>query len=244
MKPETYGRYWADVYEQYVGGRGLAPAAAVSFLASLAGTGPALELGIGSGRVALPLIAAGVDVHGIDASEEMVALLRAKPGGDRIPVAVADYARFELGQRFSLVYGPYNAVLLLTSAADQRSCFQHVSRHLTENGRFVIEAERPELTGFVLNGRILVARVGQDHVELRVSQHRPAEQVITSQHVWISNSGIQLRPGAIRYASPTELDLMAIEAGLELEHRFGGWNREPYTDRSGAHVSVYKRRLS
>lgn len=238
----TFGRYWADVYEEYVDARALDPTPAVKFLSALAGKGPALELGIGSGRVALPLIAAGVDVHGIEASEEMVALLRGKPGGDRVPVTIADYARFTIPQQFTLVYGPYNAILLLTTFAAQRSCFQHVAQHLSADGRFVIEAERPELSGFVSNSRIMVAKVGVDSVELRVSRHRPSEQLITSQHIWISNNGVQLRPGAIRYASPTELDLMAVEAGLELEHRYGSWNREPYTDRSGAHVSVYIKR--
>jgi len=240
--PTMFGRRWADVYEAYVGARALDPTTAVKFLSALAGSGPALELGIGSGRVALPLIASGVQVHGIEASEEMAALLRAKPGGDRVPVTIGDYARFSIPQQFTLIYGPYNAILLLTTAADQRSCFHHVAKHLSENGRLVVEAERPDLSGFVGNGRIMVAGLGPHHVELRVSRHRPSEQLITSQHIWITNDGVQLRPGATRYASPSELDLMAVEAGLELEHRFGGWNREPYTDRSGAHISVYLKR--
>ena len=234
----TYGRHWADIYESFVGA--LDPTAAVNFLSAVAGAGPVLELGIGSGRVGLPLRATGVDVHGIDASEDMVALLRAKPDGHRVPVTIGDYANLELPQQYTLIYGVYNAVLLLTTRAGQVSCFQHVARHLRDDGRFVIEAEIPDFTGFVANGRFRVAGMSDDHVELRVTSHRPSEQLLISQHIWISSHGIQLRPGALRYATPSELDLMATNAGLELESRFGGWQRQPFNDRSGAHVSVYR----
>lgn len=235
----TYGRYWADIYDGFVGA--LDPTAAVDFLSAFAGTGPVLELGIGSGRVALPLQATGVEVHGIDASAEMVALLRAKPDGSRVPVTIADYANFELPHHYTLIYGVYNAILLLTSGPGQQSCFQHVARHLRAGGRFVIEAELPDFTGFVANGRLRIAGMSDDHVELRVTRHRPSEQLFISQHIWISSNGIQLRPGAVRYATTSELDLMATGAGLELEHRFAGWQRQPYGDRSGMHVSVYRK---
>ena len=235
----TYGRYWADIYDGFVGA--LNPTAAVNFLSAFIGTGPVLELGIGSGRVALPLQAMGVEVHGIDASDEMVALLRAKPDGSRVPVTIGDYANFELPHQYTLIYGVYNAVLLLPSGSGQLSCFQHVAQHLRADGRFVIEAEIPDFTGFVANGRIRIAGMSDDHVELRVTKHRPSEQLLISQHIWITNHGIKLRPGALRYATPSELDLMATCAGLELESRFAGWQRERYSDRSGAHVSVYRK---
>jgi SAM-dependent methyltransferase len=237
----TYGRHWADIYEAFIGTHGLDPTAAVNFLSALAGAGPVLELGIGSGRVALPLRATGVDVHGIDASEDMVALLRAKPDGNHVPVTIGDYANFELPHQYTLVYGVYNAILLLTTRAGQLSCFQHVARHLHADGRFVIEAEIPDFSGFVANGRIHIAGLSDDHVELRVTRHRPSEQLLVAQHIWISNDGIRLRPGALRYAAPSELDLMATHAGLELESRFTGWQRQPYGDRSGAHISVYRK---
>lgn len=236
----TFGRYWADIYDSFVGA--LDPTAAVVFLSGLAGPGPVLELGIGSGRVALPLQAAGIDVHGIDASEEMIALLRTKPHGDRIPATIGDYANFELPHKYSLIYGVYNAILLVTTRTGQISCFQQVARHLRADGRLVIEAEVPDFTGFVANSRFRIAAMSDDHVELRMTTHRPADQLFVSQHVWLSNRGIQLRPGAIRYASPSELDLMASQAGLELESRFAGWQRQPFGDRSGAHVSVYWKR--
>jgi SAM-dependent methyltransferase len=237
----AYGRYWADVYEAFVGARGLDPTAIVAFLSARAGTGPVLELGIGSGRVALPLAASGVAVHGIDASEEMVALLRAKPQGDRVPVTIGDYARFELPDRYTLIYGVYNAILLLTTRDAQISCFRHVAKHLRPDGRLVLEAEVPELSGFVRNGLIHVAGLSQDHVELRVTRHLPSEQLLVAQHIWITRQGIQMRPGAVRYAGTSELDLMATAAGLELESRFSGWNQQPFGDRSGAHVSVYRK---
>jgi SAM-dependent methyltransferase len=237
----TYGRYWADIYEAFIGAHGLDPTAAVNFLSTLAGAGPVLELGIGSGRVALPLQAAGIDVHGIDASDDMVALLRAKPDGSRVPVTIGDYANFESPHQYTLIYGVYNAILLVTTRAGQLSCFEHVAQHLRADGRFVIEAEIPDFTGFLANGRMRIAGMSDDHVELRVTTHRPSEQLFISQHIWITNQGIQLRPGALRYAAPSELDLMATNAGLELESRFAGWQRQPYGDRSGSHVSVYRK---
>jgi SAM-dependent methyltransferase len=236
-----YGRHWADVFDTYAGTRGLDPAPAVAFLAALAGDGPVLELGIGSGRVALPLRAAGVDVHGIDASEEMVALLRAKPDGDGIPVTIGDYTCFELTERFTLVYGVYNAVLLPTTRDAQHACFEHVAKHLLPGGRFVIEAEVPDLTGFPRGGMIHVAGMTEDSVELRVTRHLPADQVLVAQHIWISKDGIRLRPGAVRYAAPPELDLMASAAGLTLEDRYTSWNRQPFGNGSGTHVSVYRK---
>ena len=180
-------------------------------------------------------------MHGIDASEEMVALLRAKPHGHRVPVAIADYANFELPDRYTLIYGVYNAILLLTTREAQLSCFRHVAKHLAPEGRFVIEAEIPDVSGFVANGRVHVAGLSQDHVELRITRHLPAEQLLVAQHVWISDQGIRLRPGALRYTGPSELDLMAASAGLEFEGRFAGWQQQPYGNRSGAHVSVYRK---
>jgi hypothetical protein len=171
----------------------------------------------------------------------MVALLRAKPRGDRVPVTIADYAHFELPDRYSLIYGVYNAILLLTTREAQLSCFRHVATHLSPAGRFVIEAEIPDVSGFVANGLVRVAALSEEHVELRITRHLPAEQLLIAQHVWISDQGIRLRPGALRYAGPSELDLMAASAGLELEGRFAGWQHQPYSNRSGAHVSVYRK---
>jgi len=169
----------------------------------------------------------------------MILLLRAKPGGNEVPVTIADYAYFEMLDRYTLIYGVYNAILLPTTYTAQLSCFHQVAKHLIVEGRFVIEAETPDLTGFVNNCRVQVLEVDEGHVELRVTRHRPSEQLIIGQTIWLTNEGVRLRPSLVRYASPSELDLMAADAGLRLETRFGGWNHEPFTDRSGLHVSVY-----
>jgi SAM-dependent methyltransferase len=238
----TYGDRWADVYDQWTARFGHVADAVVAAerLAELAGRGPALELAIGTGRVALPLAARGVEVHGIDRSEPMVTKLRAKPGGDAIPVTVGDMADLAVAGTYSLIYVVFNTFFALTSQDEQVRCFRNVAAHLTEDGIFVIEAvvpnpardDRPVLSG---------NDVDADSVSFQVSMRDPVEQRVRSMIVVIDGGGIRLLPEQGRYVWPSELDLMAQLAGLRLRERWGGWNREPFTAASGAHVSLYER---
>jgi SAM-dependent methyltransferase len=238
--PATYGERIADVYDDWprlpaTGER------AVEFLAAAAGRGPILELGIGTGRLALPLANRGFAVHGIDASPAMVARLRAKPGGDRIPVTLGNFAEMAVSGRFSLVFVAFNTFFGLQSQEDQVRCFNGVADHLTDDGAFVIEAFVPDVSRFTQGQRVGVTHVGGDVVHLECSVHDPVAQQVHSHQIVITDGGAKLYPVDIRYAWPSELDLMARLAGLRLRERWGGWSREPFGAASGAHVSVYER---
>ncbi len=239
----TYGDRVAGVYDRIAQPPSDAEAAA-AFLAELAGRGPVLELGIGTGRVALPLAQRGVDVHGIDASAAMVARLRSKPGGDRIPVTIGNFGDLAIGRRFSLVFVVFNTFFGLPSQEAQVRCFARVAEHLTDDGVFLIEAFVPDLTRFDHGQRVDVRQVGSDVVQLTASLHDPVEQRTRSAHVVLSAEGVGVYPVQSRYAWPAELDLMARLAGLGLRERWGGFGREPFSAASRFHVSVYARSVS
>jgi SAM-dependent methyltransferase len=239
----SYGDAFADVYDEWYADISDPEASAV-LLADLAGSGPALELGIGTGRLALPLAAQGVPVSGIDASAAMVEGLRAKPGGDGIPVAIGDMADVEppVAGPFSLVYVAYNTLFNLDSAEAQRRCFGNVAARLADGGRFVVEAFVPTEPGEDdWRGPVDVRVIEIDRVVVSFSRRDPTTQTITGQHVEIRESGIRLRPWLIRYAGPDELDAMAAAAGLDREDRWSDWGREPFSEDSPTHVSVYRR---
>jgi SAM-dependent methyltransferase len=236
----TYGDRIAAIYDELIEGK-FDTEGAVSFLAELAGTGPVLELGIGTGRVALPLAERGLEVHGIDASEAMVERLRAKPGGDRIAITLKDFADIDAEGSFSLVFVVFNTIFALLTQDDQVRCFRNVAERLSPEGVFVVEAFVPDLTRFDRDQRVQVVEIGVDHVMLDVSRHDAAAQVVDSQHVMIRSEGTRLVPVHIRYSWPSELDLMARLAGLVLRERWSGWRREAFSAGSGAHVSVYGR---
>jgi ubiquinone/menaquinone biosynthesis C-methylase UbiE len=237
-----YGDRIADVYDElYAEVPTAGPVeTTVGFLAALAGSGPALELGIGTGRVALPLQAAGVEVHGVDASERMVARMRAKPGGDRIPVTMGDFVELALEERFALVYVAFNTFFGLISQEDQITGMRSVAHHLLPGGAFVIEAFVPDPSRFERGQRVSAIRVEPDLVALEVTRHDPIEQRSYSQHVLISEDGIRLWPVQIRYAFVAELDLMARRAGLRLRERWADWDRTPFSSDSPKHISVYE----
>ena len=236
----TYGDRIADTYDELYG-RQFESETTAALLAELAGRGPALELGIGTGRIALPLIARGIPVHGIDASEAMLARLRQKPGGTGIPVTVGDFATVPVEGRFSLVYVVFNTFFALLTQEDQVACFGHVAEHLTDRGVFVIEAFVPDPSRFDRGQRVQLTHVDAQRLILNSALHDPVAQRTTSQHVVISESGIRLYPVQLRYAWPAELDLMARLAGLRLRERWSGWRKEPFSASSPAHVSVYAR---
>lgn len=235
----TYGEGIAGVYDTMYPA---ATAEQIALLAELAGDGPVLELGIGTGRVALPLRERGLAVQGIDASEAMVARLHGKPGGTAIPVHIGDFGRFELEDRFSMVYVVFNTFFSLLTQADQRAGFESVARHLVPGGVFVMEAFVPDLARFDRGQRTAVSDIAVDRVMLEVARHRPADQRVDAQHIFIrSGAHPEIVPVSLRYAWPSELDLMAALAGLDLRNRWGGWDRRPFTDGATQHISVWER---
>jgi SAM-dependent methyltransferase len=236
--PETYGDRIASEYDALYE-TDLDTDAAVDALARLADGGPVLELAIGTGRLALPLAQRGLEVRGIDASEEMVARLRAKPGGADIPVAMGDFADVDVEGSFSLIFVAFNTIFALLEQEDQIRCFANAAAHLADGGRFVVEAFVPDLGRFDRGQRVGVTAVDIGRIDFEVSRHDPVNQRVDSQHVFITEEGTKLAPVRLRYAFPSELDLMARLAGLELQERWGGWHGEPFTSGSDHHVSVY-----
>lgn len=213
----------------------------IDFLCPLAGDGPALELAIGTGRIALPLAARGVRVDGIELSEAMVARLREKPGGDALDVVVGDMSAADAPRGgYRLIYLVFNTIHNLLTQDDQVRCFENAARHLAEDGVFVIEAGMPG--AWLRGGQFVDAEyVGNDAVVLDVNRYDPVTQILEENHVRLSNDGIRMGPICQRIAFPSELDLMARIAGLRLLNRAGGWCGEPYTADSTRHVSVYGR---
>lgn len=236
----TYGERIAGIYDRLYGER-FETTAAVALLAEMAGDGPALELGIGTGRVALPLVDRGIKVSGVDSSPAMVDGLRAKPGGDRIDVTLGDLADVDVPGRYRLVFVCFNTIFGLLTQDDQVRCFENVARVLTDDGVFVVEAFVPDLGRFSRDQNVSAVSVGLDQVQLDVSRHDPLHQRVDSSHLILTDGQVRLFPVLIRYAWPSELDLMARLAGLRLRERWGGWNREPFTAASGVHVSIYGR---
>ena len=216
--------------------------AAVAFLAERAGPGPALELGIGTGRIALPLAARGIRVDGIDLSPAMVAQLRAQPGGDRLSVTLGDLAEVPVSGTYRLIYVVFNTLFNVLTQEAQVRCFENVAAHLADDGSFVVEAFVPTFLYQLRNHQYVDAEaVEVDEVRLDVLRHDPATQTVEESHVSLSQAGVRLNPVVQRYAWPSELDLMARIAGLRRKGRWGGWDREPFNSESSVHVSVYGR---
>ena len=238
-RPETYGDRIAGVYDTMMTVLP-DPADCADRLAELAGPGPALELGVGTGRVALPLAARGVEVHGIDASAAMVEGLRAKPGGDAVTVTLGDFAGVPVEGSYPLVYVVFNTFFSLLTQDQQVGCFAAVAGRLAPGGAFVLTGFVPDPTLYSGGQSVRTTELGLDLVRLDAARHDPVAQRVDFQHVVLSGDGIRLYPGAVRYAWPSELDLMARLAGLRLRERWGGWRREPFGAASGGHVSVYE----
>ena len=235
----SYGDRVAAVYDTwYKLGDAEAEAA---LLADLADGGRVLELGIGTGRIALPLAAKGVEVHGIDASTKIVDQMRAKPGGASIPVTIGDMADVPVDGEFSLIFVVFNTLFMLTTQEAQVRCVRNVAAHLTSGGRFVVHAFVPDTSRYSQDQALSVRDVGAASVRLDASIYDPQEQQVTSTQIRIAEDGIQLVHAKLRFAYPPELDLMAQLAGLSLEHRWGSFAREPFTADSAFHVSIYRK---
>jgi SAM-dependent methyltransferase len=229
-----YDESSADMFDQAV----VEPV--VDFLAELAGEGPALELGIGTGRIALPLAQRGVRVAGIDLSEAMVARLREKPGAEEIEVAIGDFATTRVAGTFSLVYLVFNTIGNLTTQGEQVACFENAAAHLQPGGCFVIEVGMPSLRVLPPGERFVVFDMSESHVG--VDEYDVANQGLISHHFSRADGAFEKLSMPFRYVWPAELDLMARFAGMKLRERWSGWNREPFTSESTKHVSVWEKR--
>jgi SAM-dependent methyltransferase len=215
---------------------------AVDFLVDLAGEGAALELGIGTGRIALPLSQRGIPVHGIDLSEAMVARLRAKPGGDAIPVEIGDFATTTVEGTFTVAYLVFNTINNLTTQEEQVACFQNVAAHLEPGGCFVIEVGIPQLQRLPPGETVRPFDVSPKH--LGFDEYDIASQGLVSHHYSLVDGVWEAASTPFRYVWPAELDLMARLVGMRLRERWSGWNREPFTSESRKHVSVWERTAS
>jgi SAM-dependent methyltransferase len=230
---EHYDESSAEMFDPAVVGP------AVDLLAELAGGGAALELGVGTGRLALPLSERGVPVHGIDLSPDMVARLRAKPGGERIPVSIGDFATTRVEGTFAVVYLVFNTVMNLTTQEEQVACFANAAGHLRPGGRFVVEVGVPDLQRLPPGERarpfaLSPTRLGFDEYDV-------ARQGLVSHHYTVTDGRLEVTSVPFRYVWPAELDLMARLAGLVPEDRWEDWRRRPFTGDSRAHVSVWRR---
>lgn len=241
MPTDYFGERVAERYDESTAD--LSDAAAVDpvvdFLVDLCSEGTALELGIGTGRIALPLAQRGIRVHGIDLSDAMVAKLRAKPGASNIGVTVGDFATTTVEKRFSVAYLVFNTIMNLTTQDEQVACFQNVAAHLQPGGRFVIEVMVPDLQRLppgetVRPFTVSATRLGFDEYDV-------AAQGLISHHYWAVDGKLEGDSIPFRYVWPAELDLMARIAGMSLRERWSGWKREPFTSDSTTHVSVWEK---
>ncbi|MEU7713680.1 class I SAM-dependent methyltransferase [Micromonospora chalcea] len=237
--PGLFGRLWADTYD---GPGNPDPAPAVDFLAPLADGGPVLELAVGTGRVALPLAARGLTVEGVEASPEMVAHLRAKPGGADLPVTIGDMADVPVTGPYRLVFLVFNTLFNLVSEERQAACFRNVARVLAPGGAFVIETFVPDPADFDRDEQIQVREVTEDSATIRLHRYDRAAQTFVRQTVTFDASGVHLKPFAMRYAWPEQVDELAERAGLRLTERYADWDRSPFDADSRSHISVYRRR--
>ena len=244
MPKDYFGEAVAARYDEPTGEM-FQPAAidpVVDFLADLAGDGAALELGIGTGRIALPLSQRGVRVHGIDLSEAMVARLRGKPGADGIGVTIGDFATTKIDERFSVAYLVFNTINNLTTQEEQVACFQNAAAHLEPSGCFVIEVGVPGLQRLPPGERFQPFRVSA--TRLGFDEYDVVDQGLISHHYSVVDGQLEVLSIPFRYVWPSELDLMARLAGMTLRERVGDWTREPFTAESSKHVSVWEKPAS
>lgn len=213
----------------------------VALISELAGDGAILELAIGTGRIALPLAARGLNVSGFDASPEMLQHLRDKPGSADVATWVADMASFEIDQQFDFAFLVFNTLYNLTTQEDQIRCFQQVAKHLKPGGRFLVEAFMPNRERFENNQAVRARHVGFDKVWLEAVQHDPVAQTLNYQRIRITEKGTELKPLPMRYVWPSELDLMARLAGLAPVAHWGGWHKQPLSPSSDMYVVLYER---
>ena len=234
---DTYGDRIAGIYDEWYTKY---DDAMIETLVELAQGGRALELGIGTGRIALPLQHKGITVHGIDASPAMIAKLRGKPNGDRIQVTLGNFADVAVDGQYALIYVVFNTFFSLLTQDEQVRCIGNVAKRLELTGSFVVEAFMPDLSRFSGQQALRVVNIGENEVRLDASQIDPVTQQITSQHVLLTEEGIRFYPVKLRYVWPTEFDLMARLAGLRLKYRWENWHKSDFGSDSSKHISVYE----
>jgi len=247
--PQTYGEKLAGIYDDWIVQLQDDAEEAVAFLAKLAGdTAPQpllLELGVGTGRIALPLSASGLAVTGVDASEQMLDRLRAKPGSDKISLVVGDFSALGDIGSFDVVFAVFNTFLSLTSQDAQVACFASAAEQLAPGGAFVLQMFVPDVARFEMaqqsGQRMEVARAGEESLTLGMAKHDPVTQRLWPQYGMQSDNGTTDYSVQFRYVWPSELDLMARLAGLTLERRMAAWDGETFTGTSPSHVSIYRK---
>lgn len=239
----AWGDYWADVLDEWIGGE--IDQDCLSTLKELADGGAVLELGIGTGRVAIPLALAGLTVHGFETSEAMIEKLRAKPGGDRIKVFQENYVDMNAEGKYRLIpwidWGPF----LLHSQEEQMRCIQNAAERLEEGGFLVVEMPTrvpvPDNRGANGSEHLLIESITSTSVGLWAVDYNPVDQTLFTQQVLLKNDSVRLQPVRMRYISPAEIDLMAGIAGLRLKYRWSNWQRAELTSESSTHISVYEK---
>jgi SAM-dependent methyltransferase len=238
-QPRTFGERFAATYDSHP--ERADTSASVDLLEEFARGGPVLELAIGTGRVALPLAWRGLRVDGVEVSPDIVAKLRAKPGGDQVQLAIRDMKDVPVSGQYPLIYLVFNTLFNLITQDDQVGCFENVAAHLVADGVFLIEAVVPDLRQFRNDQYVQAEAVELDEVRLDVCRLDSLAQRLDKSHLVISNGGVHAYPVVLRYVWPSEMDLMARIAGLRLQHRWASWTREPLTSTSTSHISVYGR---
>jgi SAM-dependent methyltransferase len=241
--PANYGDGFADVYDDWYA-EPTDTASCVERLATMASGAPVLELGVGTGRLALPLAARGLVVTGIDASTAMLDRLRAKPGAEQVHLVLGDMADLRVdpppgSDGFGLVVVAYNTFFNLADPADQQRCLGRVAALLAPGGSLVLEAFVPDDEA-PAGGALEVRSVEGDRVVLSASRHDPLGQLVRGQHIEVTEAGVRLRPWLVRYLRPDQIDALAADAGLALVGRWSGWRDEPFDDASTVHVSEYR----
>jgi len=238
LGPAAYGDAFADVYDDWYADVSDTDGT-VDLVARLAAGGSVLELGVGTGRIALRLAARGVPVHGIDASQRMLDRLRAKPGADSVTVSLGDFADVAVDGQFAVVLATYNTFFSLPTEADQRRCLGNTAGRLRPGGVVVIEGFLPDPDAPAAH--VAPKIVEADRVVLHVTTLDHEAQTLRGQHITLSAAGMEIRPSFLRWATPPQLDEMAAAAGLALQDRWGGWRRERFGPDSARHVSIYRR---
>lgn len=236
--PSEYGDTWASEYDKVFEGRNNLQDV-TRFLLSRVGNGSAVEFGIGTGRMSFGLAEAGVKVYGIDASQEMLNILKSKPSGQQIHTVVGNFVDTKFDDKFSLVYILCSTLFMLESQKDQVECIKNAAKHLTSDGTLVIECFVPDPSRWVRGQTSFVSSLDNEAVDFLVAVHDPVHQLIRNQHIYLSNGSVQLKPIQLRYAWPTEIDLMAQVAGLKLTERYADYDESPFIGTSTHHVSVY-----
>ena len=237
----SYGEGFADVYDDWYAGITDVDATVVA-LSALAEGGRVLELGVGTGRLAIPLAATGLELHGIDSSAAMLEQLAAKPGGSAVQTSLGDMADDLPAGQFSLAFIAYNTIWNLLTEQRQRSCFIQVAQRLTDGGAFVVEALVPDPSLHDPTSQVGVRSMAVDRVVLSVTQARVSEQLAEGHFIDITAAdGVRLRPWSIRWVTIGQLDTMAAAAGLALAERWQAFDRSPFDSASSRHVSVYRK---